>query len=233
MQLVAAGVVPSGPALVRAVTHKSHASIAGNQRRRLPSAGDKLVAPTPQPLVHASIANEPSMVPSSSHVTAASGASPARHNRRELWGFSHSHFPHQHAPHRHTPLQHMIIVQPGAGTLQAALDDPSCGVSCELVLADGVYTGSGTNVLDIAKSITIRAQNAGLAVLDGEDARRVVSITAGPVVLDGLHITRGRVRRPSSPAALRFVPLSSIAPMDLPYLASAGRVAVLQLRVAQ
>ena len=101
----------------------------------------------------------------------------------------------------------VIIVQPGAGTLQAALDGVSAGD--ELVLADGVYTGSGTHVLDIGKSVTIRAQNAGQAVLDGEDARRVVYITAGPVVLDGLHITRGRVtvRRPSSAAAPRFVPL--------------------------
>ena len=164
MHLVAA----SERALVRAVTHRSHASVAGNQRRRL------LVAPTPQPLVHASIAMEPLMVPSSSHVT------------RRLT---------------------VIIVQPGAGTLQAALDGVSAGD--ELVLADGVYTGSGTNVLDIGKSVTIRAQNAGQAVLDGEDARRVVSITAGPVVLDGLHITRGytSVRRPSSPATPRFVPL--------------------------
>ena len=178
MHLVAA----SERALVRAVTHRSHASVAGNQRRRL------LVAPTPQPLVHASIAMEPLMVPSSSHVT------------RRLT---------------------VIIVQPGAGTLQAALDGVSAGD--ELVLADGVYTGSGTNVLDIGKSVTIRAQNSGQAVLDGGFYRRVVRITAGPfvrdgrlvritagpVVLDGLHITRGytSVRRPSSPATPRFVPL--------------------------
>lgn len=83
----------------------------------------------------------------------------------------------------------VIIVQPGNGTLQAEHDRASAGD--ELVLADGVYTGSGTNVLHIQKSITIRAQNAGQAVLDGENARCVVLISAGPAVLDGLHITRG------------------------------------------
>jgi len=171
MRLVVAGVVPSERALVRAITHKSHASIAGNQRRRLSSAGDQLVAPNLQPLVHTSMANEPLMVPLSSHVT-----------RRRLT---------------------VIIVQPGAGTLQAAFDDVSCDVSCELVLADGVYTGSGTNVLAIVKSVTIRAQNAGQVVLDGENGRSVVQISAGAVVLDGLHVTRGLV---STEAALNASP---------------------------
>ena len=83
----------------------------------------------------------------------------------------------------------VINVQPGAGTLQTALNGASAGD--ELVLADGSYTGSGTNVLEVDKSITIRALNAGQAVLDGENARRVVSITTGPVAVQGLNITRG------------------------------------------
>ena len=84
-----------------------------------------------------------------------------------------------------------INVSPGAGTLQTALDAASAGDT--LVLADGTYTGSGSDVLTIAKGITIRAQNAGQAILDGETARRVIKITSGTVVLEGLKITRGSV----------------------------------------
>ena len=83
-------------------------------------------------------------------------------------------------------------VLPGHGTLQAAIDAASAGDV--LVLADGTYTGSyNTHImLRIGKSITIRALNPGMAILDGENARRVVEIVnAGTVVLDGLHITRG------------------------------------------
>jgi hypothetical protein len=61
----------------------------------------------------------------------------------------------------------------------------------QLVLSDGTYTGSSSTVLNIHKSITIRAQNAGQAVLDGENARRVVSITTGTINFQGLDITRG------------------------------------------
>ncbi|MDC0526108.1 hypothetical protein OAO87_03820, partial [bacterium] len=85
----------------------------------------------------------------------------------------------------------VINVQPGAGTLQAAFNLASPGD--ELVLADGTYTGNGINALNISKDITIRALNAGQAVLDGENARRVVYITSGTVVLDGLNITWGRI----------------------------------------
>ena len=91
----------------------------------------------------------------------------------------------------------VIDVQPGAGTLQAALNAASDGD--ELVLANGTYTGSGANVLEVGKSVTIRALHARGAILDGENARRVVSsITSGTVVLEGLDITRGspNVRAP-------------------------------------
>ena len=83
----------------------------------------------------------------------------------------------------------VIDVQPGAGTLQAALNAASDGD--ELVLANGTYTGSGAEVLEVGKSVTIRALHARGAILDGENARRVVSITSGTVVLEGLDITRG------------------------------------------
>lgn len=83
------------------------------------------------------------------------------------------------------------VVQPGAGTLQAALDNAADGDI--LVLKDGIYTGSGSNVLEISKSITIRAQHGGQAVLDGENARLVVTIYSGTISLEGLNVTKGSV----------------------------------------
>jgi nitrous oxidase accessory protein NosD len=78
-------------------------------------------------------------------------------------------------------------VHPGVDTLQTALNLANSGD--QLVLADGTYTGSGGDVLKMDKSITIRAQNAGQAVLDGESARRVVDITMGTINIQGLNIT--------------------------------------------
>ena len=80
-------------------------------------------------------------------------------------------------------------VEPGNGTLQVAYEAASAGD--ELVLRDGNYTGSGGNVLEIAKNITIRAQIVGMAILDGENARGVVYISSGAVVLEGLVVTKG------------------------------------------
>jgi len=73
--------------------------------------------------------------------------------------------------------------------LQTVHDGASSGD--ELVLADGTYTGSGTKMLQINKDITIRAANSLMAILDGQDARRVISITSGTVFLDGLRIING------------------------------------------
>ena len=93
----------------------------------------------------------------------------------------------------HSPARRLATttVSPGAGTLQAALDAASAGDILEL--ADGTYTGSAfcQNMLEISKDITIRAQNLGQAVLDGENARGVISITSGTVTLDSLNITKG------------------------------------------
>ena len=104
-----------------------------------------------------------------------------------------------------------INVSPGAGTVQAALNGASAGD--ELVLTDGTYTGGGSNVLEIGKDITIRAQNAGMAVLDGEDVRRVVWITGGTVVLEGLVVTKGYVsaRLLNCPAPPSNTPLDALS----------------------
>ena len=87
------------------------------------------------------------------------------------------------------------LVDPGVDTLQAAYDAASAGD--ELELKDGTYTSSsGDNVLEISihsMDVSIRAQNAGMAILDGENARRGVHISGGTVVLEGLAITKGTI----------------------------------------
>ena len=93
----------------------------------------------------------------------------------------------------------VTVVQPGYGTLQAAYSAADPGD--ELVLADGTYTGNAgsagihDNVLVIDKDITIRAQNTGQAVLDGQDTRRVLYIGNSTVFLQGLSITKGNARQ--------------------------------------
>lgn len=82
-----------------------------------------------------------------------------------------------------------VPVSPGENTLQAALDGASAGDV--LVLADGLYTSSNNEVLKIGQSITVRATNAGRAILDGEGSKLVSMISGGTVVLDGLTITGG------------------------------------------
>ena len=84
----------------------------------------------------------------------------------------------------------VTLVVPGSGTLQAAHDAAAAGDT--LVLADGTYTGSANEVLQISKNITLRAQNPGLALIDGERTRRgLVISTGGEIVLEFLNITRG------------------------------------------
>ena len=108
----------------------------------------------------------------------------------------------------------VISVQPGVGTLQAALD--AARDSDELVLADGIYEGSGDEVIKIEKSITIRAMNARGAILNGQDARRVVSIvTSGSVVLEGLKITGGRGTSSVSASHLRKALHRPNSPLEL------------------
>mmetsp|Transcript_25507 Transcript_25507/g.84994 ORF Transcript_25507/g.84994 Transcript_25507/m.84994 type:complete len:243 (-) Transcript_25507:42-770(-) len=83
------------------------------------------------------------------------------------------------------------LVRSGHDHLQAACDSASEGD--ELVLADGRYTGDGTFVVEVRKSITIRAQTPGQAILDGEGQRRGVHVPPGNTVsLSGLTIQNGR-----------------------------------------
>ena len=92
--------------------------------------------------------------------------------------------------------------------LQAAID----GVSADgvLELGSGTFTGSYDSDISfyINKDITIRAQIAGQAVLDGGGSRRVFEIQAGRVVLEGLNIKNGRHPRVSASPALFSAPLN-------------------------
>ena len=93
-------------------------------------------------------------------------------------------------------------VASGQNTLSNALAAASAGDT--LVLADGTYTLTSTLTID--KDITIRASNQGQAILDGENSKRVILVSTGTVVLDGLSITNGQEVRDalSSSAPLKF-----------------------------
>lgn len=86
-------------------------------------------------------------------------------------------------------------VQPGAGTLQAAVDSASWYDTLEL--QDGTNTkGSYDRVLTLTTPITIRAVNSGSAILDGASSTNgMIDITTSSssvhVTLEGLHITNG------------------------------------------
>ena len=74
----------------------------------------------------------------------------------------------------------------------ANLDSALLGSAAMLELEDGTYTHSST--FTIGRDVTVRAKNLGKAVLDGENARTVMSINSGVVVnIEGLNITKGDV----------------------------------------
>ena len=99
-------------------------------------------------------------------------------------------FLEEYSSSRVTRRMSVISVAPGEDALQVAHDAASPGD--ELVLDNGVFTSSsGASVLNITKSITIRALNPGQAVVDGENARRGIHITSGVVELHGLNVTKG------------------------------------------
>ena len=97
-------------------------------------------------------------------------------------------------------------VSAGSG-LQAAINAVAAGGVLEL--GDGTFTGSYSSFSSfyINKTITIRAQIAGQAVLDGGGSRRVFEIQAGRVVLEGLNITKGSAPDVSASPAHFSAPL--------------------------
>ena len=102
-----------------------------------------------------------------------------------------------------SPPQHLPLAAPNTTLVECGFDATLCGENLAdayvnasagdvLVLQDGTYTGTtGSHVLVVNMSITVRALNSGRAILDGHGEAPVVRITSGAVVLDGLHITNG------------------------------------------
>ena len=90
-------------------------------------------------------------------------------------------------------------VSPG-DDLQARMNNALSGDV--FLLGDGTYMQPSDPGIEITKSVTIRAQNPGLAILSGESKRVVVRVNAAQfrpyshtVIFDGLRITAGTNRR--------------------------------------
>ena len=81
--------------------------------------------------------------------------------------------------------------------LTSALANTAVG---HVVLAPGTYFLSGT--LSVTRSVVIEAAVAGLVVLDGGNAFRVLNVnpgSSGVVQIIGLNITGGRTEYVSAP----------------------------------
>ena len=104
-------------------------------------------------------------------------------------------------------VPHQVILVHPSDDLVSVLSYASAGDV--LLLASGVYTPAATGDfgLQINKNITIAAQQTGQAVLDGQNERTVLSITAGFVHLKGLNITNGLVSSRQSLEPLCFCPV--------------------------
>jgi len=82
------------------------------------------------------------------------------------------------------------IVEAGT-TLQATVDNARPGTV--LMLLPGNYTGTGEQVLAINKELTLKACRSGMATLDGEGIRPVLSVASSAgAAFHGLRIMRGR-----------------------------------------
>ena len=89
---------------------------------------------------------------------------------------------------------------PGRAELEGALESSSYHT---ILLLPGRYLL--TEMLDIARDVTLRATVAGEAVLDGQNTSRVVYISSGTIVLNGLNITRGFIDHVCCPALMNGV----------------------------
>jgi len=74
------------------------------------------------------------------------------------------------------------LVQPGDGSLQAAIDSASAGDS--LLLSAGTYSGS----IDVNRSLTLSGDGSGASIIDGEGSSHVVLVSAADVTIRGLDI---------------------------------------------
>ena len=87
-----------------------------------------------------------------------------------------------------------VVVRVDVGPTDNLQDAITQNENAVLVLADGTYTPASELV--ISHSVTLRAANTGMAILDGQNSHRPLKITGGDVSIEGLVIRNGRVSRP-------------------------------------
>ena len=105
----------------------------------------------------------------------------------------------------------LFVAPAGSGTVCTQVSPCSlatavgqAGEGDSVTVAAGTYTGAGQQVVTLAASVTLQGgwdggatgavvvdPDAHVTVLDGEDARRVITITGGNPVVRGLTIRRG------------------------------------------
>ncbi len=81
------------------------------------------------------------------------------------------------------------VSQPFANILQNGVDVAASGAV--LNVASGTFTGTGDQVVNISKNLTVRGQGADSTIVDGEKARRGFNITSSTVNLEDLTIANG------------------------------------------
>ena len=86
-----------------------------------------------------------------------------------------------------------VVVRVDVGPTDNLQDAITQNENAVLVLADGTYTPPSELV--ISHSVTLRAANTGMAILDGQNSHRVLRLTGGDVSIEGLVIRNGYVSR--------------------------------------
>ena len=103
----------------------------------------------------------------------------------------------KHIHTAHAPLHHRILEAAlyAGNALKTMVDGSAAGTV--VVLGDGTHGGAGWERVNLDKDFTFRAENSGLATIDGNQASRLFRITGGTVTFIGLVLTNGKVSSPS------------------------------------
>ena len=91
-----------------------------------------------------------------------------------------------HAPLHHRNLEAALYA---GNALKTMVDGSAAGTV--VVLGDGTHGGAGWKQVVVDKDFTFRAENSGLATIDGNQASRLFEINAGTVAFIGLVLTNG------------------------------------------
>ena len=103
----------------------------------------------------------------------------------------------KHIHTAHAPLHHRILEAAlyAGNALKTMVDGSAAGTV--VVLGDGTHGGAGWEEVVVDKDFTFRAENSGLATIDGNQASRLFGIFGGTVTFIGLVLTNGKVSSPS------------------------------------